>query len=177
VVGGEPCRKLPLTQGQYAIVDADIYDYLMQWNWFARWDSKGKRYYASVSLKDEVNKTFRHQEMSRTIIGLQWWNKVKVDHRNHNGLDNRRSNLRKSNDSQNQANACLRTDNTSGYKGVVRSKNKSGGWIAKIQVNGKDIYLGRFADIIEATKAYDNAARQHFGEFAMTNFPIEHSSS
>lgn len=57
----------------------------------------------------------------------------------------------------------------SGFKGVRVTKDKK--WQAKIQVNKKNIYLGRFRTAEEAARAYDAAARQHFADFAVLNFP------
>jgi hypothetical protein len=88
-----------------------------------------------------------------------------VDHRNTVRSDNRIDNLRASTRSQNTANSGVRSDNTSGYKGVSKDK-RSGKWWAHIKVNGKHFSLGRFTDIKDAAVAYRSAAVHHFGEFA-----------
>lgn len=90
-----------------------------------------------------------------------------VDHRNHNGLDNRLCNLRICSQSQNQANK-RKLYGRSRFKGVIRD-GKSGKWVARIGVNKKKYTLGRFENEIDAAKAYDAAAIEHFGEFACTN--------
>lgn len=64
----------------------------------------------------------------------------------------------------------LPSHNTSGYRGVCYDKNRHK-WMASIRVNRRNIYLGRFDDPQEAAKAYDEAARQHFGRGAFLNFP------
>jgi hypothetical protein len=61
-----------------------------------------------------------------------------------------------------------RSDNRSGFKGVTFYK-KNGTWQADIQLNGKQIYLGRYASPQEAAKVYDAAALEYFGEFACIN--------
>lgn len=95
---------------------------------------------------------------------------VQVDHINHNGLDNRRVNLRLATNGQNSANRVLGSDSRSGFKGVSWD---AGRWRARIKVDQQDRHLGRF-DIPEAAaRAYDRAAREHFGEFAWLNFPGE----
>jgi hypothetical protein len=97
---------------------------------------------------------------------------VEVDHRDGNGLNNRRrSNLRVCSHSQNGANQKKHKNNTSGFKGVVLYKdNRSRPWCARIKVEGRHIYLGYFATPDEAAKAYDAAAIRLHGEFARTNF-------
>lgn len=89
-----------------------------------------------------------------------------VDHRNGNGLDNRRSNLRVCTESQDLGNSKLRKDNTSGYKGVHFFHGR---WRARIAINGKRISLGMFSDPWEAAQAYNIAALTQWGEFARLN--------
>lgn len=93
-----------------------------------------------------------------------------VDHINRNRLDDRRSNLRLSTPSQNRANATARTRNRSGFKGVSISKH-TGRWQSILTFEGKRHFLGRFDTPEKAAAAYDDAARVHFGEFAVLNFP------
>jgi len=93
-----------------------------------------------------------------------------VDHANHNGLDNRRSNLRPCSPSQNQANKTLtpKRPKSSIFRGVtwVRARRR---WQASIQVEGKSLFLGQFDNEEDAARAYNDAARAHFGEFATIN--------
>jgi hypothetical protein len=90
------------------------------------------------------------------------------DHRNGDGLDNRRRNLRVATVSQNNANS--HSTAASGYRGVYRHAAQ---WRAAISVQGQLFYPGSFDDPILAARAYDAAARKHFGEFARLNFPGE----
>ncbi len=91
-----------------------------------------------------------------------------TDHRNEKKLDNRRSNLRAATTSQNRGNEGLRKNNTSGYKGVSWSE-WAGKWMARIRVNYKHIHLGYFKWKTDAARAYNKAARKHFGRFAKLN--------
>ena len=94
-----------------------------------------------------------------------------VDHRNGDGLDNRRDNLRLCVGKENQGNRRLSKNNKSGYKGVCLD-NRRGQWVATIYKNRKPIYLGSFNSAIDAANAYDNAAIGYFGDFALTNAKI-----
>jgi hypothetical protein len=92
---------------------------------------------------------------------------VEVDHRNGNGLDNRRSNLRLATRSQNRANVRAVVNGSSRYKGVTRHK---GAWQADIANN----YIGRFSTEEAAARAYDAEALARYGpEWACLNFPEE----
>jgi hypothetical protein len=88
-----------------------------------------------------------------------------IDHNNRNRNDNSWINLRPANNSQNRANSKIYENNTSGFKGVTLHGNK---YQAQIQVNNKNIYLGRFNTAEEAHKAYCEAAEKYFGKFART---------
>lgn len=91
-----------------------------------------------------------------------------VDHINHNGLDNRRANLRLATPAQQAANK-RPIGGSSAYKGV--SADGTGRWRAQIQVGGKPRYLGLYDDELLAARAYDDAARSAWGEYALLNFP------
>lgn len=91
-----------------------------------------------------------------------------IDHIDRNKLNNQPSNLRECNITQNNRNVGIRADNTSGYKGVTWNKS-AGKWHAQIKVNGKRKYLGLYLNPIDAAIAYDKAAVDFHGEFALTN--------
>lgn len=88
-----------------------------------------------------------------------------IDHINGYPWDNRIENLRLASRAQNNANAVLSTRNTSGFKGVSRKSGKQK-WVASLQVDGSDVHIGCFDTAEEAAKAYAEAAKKHFGEFA-----------
>ncbi|MEY2669223.1 MAG: hypothetical protein RJA59_1861 [Pseudomonadota bacterium] len=105
--------------------------------------------------------------MHQLVLGVSG-----VDHRNRNGLDNRRSNLRPATAAQNNANKPSRRGAKSSYKGVYEAW-RPGKWAASIQVQGNKRYLGSFDDEVSAAKAYDIAASKAWGDFAYLNFPDE----
>ena len=158
-------REIPLTRGYVALVDDADYDFLVGiGSWYA---SPSKRtVYArhSTRRQGQVYSTGMHN----VILGG-----VGIDHVNGNGLDNRRVNLRRATDGENNRNRRRRTDNTSGYKGVSLH-TRIGRFQAYITSGGRRQHLGYFDDLIEAARAYDAAAIETFGEFARLNFPKEH---
>lgn len=111
--------------------------------------------------------------MHREILGLMPED-PDVDHRDGEGLNNRRSNLRLVTNSQNNMNSQCRWGALSKYKGVSWHKRREK-WQGRIKLNGKEIYLGYFDNEKKAARAYDEAAKKHFGEFARLNFsePME----
>jgi len=90
-----------------------------------------------------------------------------IDHRDGNGLNNVRENLRFCSQSQNMGNAKIRKNGTSQYKGVCWDRINEK-WVASIRVN-KYIWLGRHDTELCAAQAYNIAAKEHFGEFALIN--------
>jgi hypothetical protein len=93
----------------------------------------------------------------------------KIDHKDRDKTNNQRDNLRLGGTKGNSRNRSMARNNTSGYKGVSYH-NQTENWQAVITVDHKNYHLGVYKDIIEAAKAYDRAAKLHFGEFAALNF-------
>ena len=91
-----------------------------------------------------------------------------IDHINHNTRDNRKFNLRSVINSQNQMNAKLRSNNSSGVTGVYwQTKTKK--WVATIMVNKNRIQLGSFDNFDDAVKARKDAEDKYFGEYSYHN--------
>jgi hypothetical protein len=155
-------KTIPLSQGRVAIVDDRDFETLNRYKWYAQ--KIGNTLYAARHA------TGRHRTiyMHRQIPGITDPG-IFVDHRNGNGLDNRRQNLRLATKTENARNRPAPKNNTSGFKGVHWHK-QGNAYRARIKVNGKNIHLGLFPTPTEAARAYDQAARKYFGEFARTNF-------
>lgn len=162
---------VPLTMGYFAIVDDEDIEVLAKYNW-----------QAYVDKKSPTKTVYAYRRAPRPKRGRIWMHRVllsapdgvKVDHRDGNGLNNRRSNIRTASDSQNLCNGAIRSDNTSGFKGVhflAGARKKQ--WEARIHVGGKPVCLGTFETLEQAGLAYDVAAVKHFGEFARLNFPAK----
>ena len=106
--------------------------------------------------------------MHKEVLNLTYLDRSSVDHRDGNGLNNQKYNLRKCFHRQNMGNQKTRKG-TSKYKGVSwKSRDKV--WAASICSNYKVQHIGHFTSETEAAKAYDKRAIELFGEFVKTNF-------
>ena len=149
-------KEIPLTKGQFAIVDDADFDWLSRYSWISDTSGYAVRRYSRIPMHRMVSSPNREQE---------------VDHMNGNKLDNQRANLRNCTRKENARNRKQNTG-TSQYKGVYWEKAAKC-WRADIRVDYKLRFLGRFPSEIDAARAYDAAARQYFGEFARLNFSQE----
>lgn len=158
----------PITQGHWIIVDVDDYGFVSKRKWQVRYGYGSKKYARATFVMGGKRKTrYIHQMLIAAPKGMV------TDHKNGDGLDNRRSNLRVCTYSQNGCNK-KRTDRyekKTEFKGVTWcGTNKYRKWIASITINKKTIYLGFFHTDKEAAMAFDKAALIHHGEFAYLNF-------
>ncbi len=158
-------REIPLTQGKVALVDDEDYERVAQFNWHAV--KHREIWYAQRNLISPKTGRRTTQHMQRFI--LDTCTAPHIDHRDCDGLNNQRYNFRPCTHAQNFRNRGAQRNNTSGYKGVTWSAIKNR-WLAAIQVDSTKMHLGNFRDPVEAARAYDAAAAQHFGEFAVLNF-------
>jgi len=160
-------KQIPLTQGKFALVDDEDYDDLIRHKWCAE-KNKGT-WYAMRRRKSGEPGTQAKVKMHRSILGLTD-SSIKGDHRNGNGLDNTRANLRACSNAENARNRTLQSNSNTGYMGVYFHK-ASKKFRAAIKVDGRIIYIGSFGTPKDAAAARDAAAKIHHGEFARLNFP------
>jgi hypothetical protein len=158
-------KKMKLSNGKFAIVDNADFEWLNQWKWSAT--ENGSSWYArrqEGGRKHNV-KIYMH----RFILGILDSPKVIADHINRNGLDNRRSNLRKCTKAQNNSYRIPTTNRTSKYMGVCKStdSNKKP-WRAYIRPSTGQI-CRYFNKEVDAAKWYNAMAKQIFGDFAYQN--------
>ncbi len=155
---------VPLTRGYEAVIDADDVGIVSNWNWYAvvkrSVDGSVRTVYAA--RKDTISggwpTLFLHRAIAKTPEGME------TDHRDGDGLNNRRSNLRAATKSQNGCNQSRSCRNASGFKGVYWD-SKSSKWQAQISLHGKCKSLGFFASKYQAAEAYAAASKEIHGEF------------
>lgn len=156
-------KRIKLSQNQYALVDRSDYSWLSKFNWHYLKKSHSRTGYA-ITKKRIIEKQGNVLRMHTLIFGGS------CDHKNGNGLDNRRSNLRAATFVQQAQNrGKSKRKKTLGCKGVSIVRNWRGVpsyWIARITINRKRIYLGTFKNHIAASRAYIRAAKKYHGEFA-----------
>lgn len=153
-------KKIELTQNKYVLVDDEDFEELNLHKWCVI--NIKNTFYACRSLWIKTEKRRKMVYMHRFIMNCP--DDKLIDHKDGNGLNNQKENLRICTRSQNGGNSKIRKDNTSGIKGV-RFKKHSNKWVANIKINNKIKFLGSFTDINDAKKAYDKAAKKHFRQF------------
>lgn len=152
---------------KFALVDDEDYNRLSQYKWTAV-KRPNDQFYAVRSIQIDKGKRviiLLHRDVL-DVVGK----KCTIDHRDHNGLNNQKENLRICNTSENLGNRrnSASLNITSKYKGVHWFKRNSK-WHAQIMVNYKHIHLGYFTNEKDAALAYNRAAIKYFGEYAYLN--------
>ena len=152
-------KKISLTKNREAIVDDEWFGVLSQWDWYY---SSGGYAVRDIGPHESKEKIYMHRYILMAPSAYQ------VDHINRDRLDNRKKNLRVVTPDKNYFNRAMLSNNTSGFKGVCfdKARNK---YMASIQKDRRQFNLGRYGTAIEAAKAYNEAAKQLFGEYAYLN--------
>jgi hypothetical protein len=155
-------KEIQLTQGQVAIVDDDMYDYLNQWKWCVN-NCNGKLYAVrSLSIPKKRKIIYMHRFIVKNDSEMH------TDHCNGNTLDNRKINLRICTNSQNLMNQKIHKNNKSGYKGIYFNK-RTNRFDVYISIDKKQRRVGVYKDVKDAIKNYNEAAIKYYGEFANLN--------
>lgn len=160
---------IPINQGKLLLIDDEDYNrvvgYRYAWTWKPTSSPSRKAGCVEARVSGSRNDG-RRIKLHRFILGLK--TSAQIDHADLNPLNNCKSNLRIATGSQNAANRSLRSDSTSGFKGVSWDKT-AGKWRAYLTKNKKRFHAGFFDEKSDAASAYDTMAKKHFGEFALTN--------
>jgi hypothetical protein len=165
-------KEIQLTQGYVALVDDRDFSRVNQFKWSAQIDRRKDGYIHTIYAKRNVTRKDGSQTVQylhRLILNITD-PETKVDHKDHNGLNNQRYNLRKATHGQNQRNQRLYATSTSGFKGASWHKILEK-WQGNI-FDGKCKCIGYFSSKIEAARAYDAAAVKAFGKWACTNVSL-----
>ena len=154
-------REIPLTQGKVALVDAEDFERLNQFKWYAH---KSRKMFYAERNSLSINGKWKTIKMHRILLPSD--DKMKIDHHNGDGLDNRKENLRICTNQQNSSNRRHpHKNNKLGIKGVSWRKDQKK-FQSAIQVNGENIHLGYFNVLGDADSAYRKAEEKYFKEFA-----------
>jgi len=153
-------KMIKLTRGHSTMVDDEDFELVSKSKWYC-----GNGY----AVREHKGKMLL---LHRFLMGLAPGDGIHVDHINGNPLDNRRVNLRVCSNAENIRNRRKNANSTSGYKGVCLDKRSNGKtpWRARVKNDGKIHHIGYFATAEAAALAYDTAARELHGEFALLNF-------
>ena len=152
-------KEIKLTQNKIALVDDDDFEILNQYKWCAVRVSGGS-YYAA--RKQGKKKIYMHKELLKVPK-----NRV-VDHIDGNTLNNCMANLRECSIAENVRNQKIRSTNTTGFKGVSYYKNRNM-YAARIMLNYRAHFIGLYYTPEGAARAYNQRAKELFGEYALLN--------
>ena len=157
-------KEIKLTRGKLALVDDGDYERVSSFKWYAL-SGKHTFYAARTGRLGESHTHLMHRDILGPGVVSE------VDHKNGNGLDNRRDNIRPATDAENSRGFRVKSPKaTSRFRGVYFYK-RTGKWVARLSTNGECICLGYHHVEEEAARAYDRCAIAVFKEFANLNFP------
>lgn len=155
-------KKILFNQDEFALISDEDFPLVSLY----RWQIHRGKYTSYAATKINGHTVYMH----RLILGLKKGTKTIADHKDGNGLNNQRSNLRKCTRSQNAMNSRMCENNKTGYKGVFVVSNptlKTPKWQAQIKIKNKKMHLGVFNSPQEASLAYKKAALKFHGKFSI----------
>lgn len=156
----------------HILLDDEDYPLVNRFNWHVVNDDGRIYAYTSLKFPDKAgNVLIKGIAIHRLVMAKLGHRHDHIDHKDGNGLNNQKNNLRECSPTQNRWNSEKRKTETSKYIGVCRVNSK-GKWQAFLQMNGKSNHLGFFDNEIDAAKARDKKSKELHGEFAKLNFPI-----
>ncbi len=155
-------KQVFLNRGFIALVDDEDFERVSAFKWTVRVKKTANftRYYA------KRNTASGNLMLHHFILGTE----DRVDHKDNNGLNNQKYNLRPATASQNNVNSRRSSSGASRYRGVFLNPN--GTWRSRIRTPNGRVELGSFKDEEDAATAYNLAAEEHHGEFAIFNTPL-----
>lgn len=159
-------KSIPLTRGKFALVDDEDFEELSKYSWQATKSKHSKNFRATRRTPGGRFDKRYYVAMHRMVLNIND-SKIQIDHIDRDPLNNQKSNLRICTNSQNQQNRKKQLKCSSKYKGVSLDKRRRK-WYSYIRTE-KLKSLGYFHSEIEAAKAYNEAAKKYFGEFALLN--------
>ena len=153
-----------MTKGLFVKVDPEDYIWLSQFRWHCKVNKDAVYAVRTIQVKGRSQRIYLHRLLMNTPAGMV------CDHINHDGLDDRKADLRNCTTAQNNANRRSAASSSSKYIGVSRDRRRNK-WVAHIKINGEEKYLGSYDVEEDAASAYDSAAWPQHGVYASLNFP------
>lgn len=163
---GVRVKEVPLTQGKVALIDDEDYETVIARRCYAR--KQRNVWYAETTIWSDSRGRYVTVKLHTLLMGPPEDGKS-VDHVDGDGLNNQRRNLRWATRSEQRANSATCRTSRSGFKGVYWEHRRQH-WCSRLTVNNVVHYLGSYANVEDAARAYDTRAREIFGEFARPNF-------
>lgn len=160
-------KKILLTQGQFALVDDEDFEYLSKWKWYAHRRSSRYTYYAMRNDYTNGKKQIRMHNAIALKYGINDYEEL--DHIDRNGLNNQKTNLRtvtRGENNFNRRNYGALPKGIRLHKSTYKKKNgdivEYINYQARINVNSKSIFLGNHKELKNAIKAYEEATKKYY---------------
>ena len=161
-------KEIPLNRGFVALVDDEDYEMVARYKWSVLTTGPNR-----IAVQGVIDG--KHWQLHRYILKPES-RSIQIDHINANALDSRRSNMRIATSRQNALNRRkISRPCTSIYRGVSLDRGRK--WAVQMTIDNKPKNLGRFDCELEAARAFDDAVREHCGEWGRYNFPRDGEQS